>query len=168
MVVSPGLNVCYTSTKECFPKKQGCQWPPNFYVNLNNPSVQIRIFHQRRYPWNTGISLPQLPFGGPGNLTKSFKHFVRTIPMQLTSRKETSHLLLLLLSSSRPNHVPKWLKFIVMTNNQMARILNISRKHIDIYILPLPAITVLYIVSLLYKFQRHVQLEWPITCKTCP
>ena len=26
------------------------------------------IFHQPRFPWNKGISLPQLPFGGPGRV----------------------------------------------------------------------------------------------------
>ncbi len=37
-----------------------CLWPEALLFQW---SGQIIIFHQPRFPWNKGISLPQLPFG---------------------------------------------------------------------------------------------------------
>ena len=37
-------------------------WGTKFHKPLN-ASGQIIMFHQPRFPWNNGISLPQLPFG---------------------------------------------------------------------------------------------------------
>ena len=46
------------------------EFPPNrIMIKISHRSGQIIIFHQPRFPWNKGISLPQLPFGGPGRVT---------------------------------------------------------------------------------------------------
>ncbi len=39
------------------------------FGHTQDPSGQIIIFHQPGFPWNKGLSLHQLPFGGPGPVT---------------------------------------------------------------------------------------------------
>ena len=38
------------------------------WMNQSGQITNITIFHQPRFCWNKGISLPQLPFGGPGRV----------------------------------------------------------------------------------------------------
>ena len=58
----------------------GC-FTPISWVSLPHLSAQITTFHQPRFFWNKGISLPQLPLGGPRlvwgryNLTRFTTHW---------------------------------------------------------------------------------------------
>ena len=49
--------------------REGIPPATGIMIKISHRSGQIIIFHQPRFPWNKGISLPQLPFGGPGRVT---------------------------------------------------------------------------------------------------